>query len=145
MKKNDRRFECVYAGPDMMGKGPVFRSEEYPKNYRQTPSEPAEPTVMFCRYCNEPSPGGSEYCSNCGMPLTRPDMSKPEPPSPEGVYAGPPIPMQMPTYMGPQVPYGSMIGCAPAPAPMPKSREEEPEPIDVYMGPPIPDDEDCHV
>lgn len=144
MKKNDRRFECVYAGPDMMNKGPVFRSAEYPKNYQQDVAAPDEQGKVICPDCGKANPAGTKYCSECGMPMFRPDMSKLEPPSPEGVYAGPPIPMQMPTYMGPQVPDGRMMGCAPAPVPAPVV-EDDPEPIDVYMGPPIPEDDDCHV
>lgn len=136
MNKNDRRFECVYAGPDMMGKSPAFRNAEYPKNYQQDVPTPVEQDKVFCPNCGCANPAGSNYCVNCGTPLVRSDMNSSEPPSPAGVYAGPPIQMQMPTYMGPPV-----SGFAGAPAPI---VEDDPEPIDVYMGPPIPDDEDCH-
>lgn len=127
----------------MMGKSPAPRRDEYPKNYQHEEPAPAEQDKVFCPDCGYANPAGSNYCVNCGMSIFRPDMNA-QPPSPAGVYAGPPIQMQMPTYMGPQVPDGRMMGCAPAPVPAP-AVEDDPEPIDVYMGPPIPDDEDCHV
>ncbi len=76
-------IQCVYAGPEFFDKEPepimlLYAGPEYFRDKKPTllfPDEDPKPvdSGFICPGCGKPAAQNDRFCSNCGMPLQKPD------------------------------------------------------------------------